>query len=317
MAEKKALVFTIQIETTSKNLIMEEELEGNYHVGQYVQAYIETEWTPSVVTSVQSSDPAQYGIVSIKKNKTFFLTAESLRCPPERLLVLADDSMDDSHSGEGLELAEQVNFSLVSSDDETLFITPSNIVERSPSHSSQEDSLVDFALDTEKFLTLSSPTRVDGAVNGCQVEGSPLPVSQKHFPVNVDNDGLSGAEECDKGPDIEVDVDLFHELLDTEFEDDGQDVNPPSPCPDLQNKASVRFAEVEEGELEDLQRAAKSERTHKQTGWGVRILQGIYSNLFIPYSNCFIPFFSVIVCDYLINKVGSRRHGHSVSSALA
>lgn len=223
---------------------MEEKIESKYHIGQYVEAYIEAEWLASVVTSIQSTDPVQYGIISIRKNKSFFLTADSLRCQAERVLVLADDSLEDSYCEEGLEMSEQVNFSLVSSDDETLFITPAYVVERSPSHSSLEDSYFDFAKETEE-MTLASPTRVDNAVNGWQPEESPS--ADSHIPVAVSGENVGfeegiSVEDSHNDPDIEVDVELFHQLLDTEFEEaEGAvgGVNPVSPVPAPRKPTSV------------------------------------------------------------------------------
>lgn len=62
--------------------------------------------------------------------------------------------------------------------------------------------------------------------------------------------------------------------MDDEFlmegQDAGIDISPDFVAPEIPKKQSVRFAKVNDQDIEKLQ----SERTHKQTTWAVKILTG-------------------------------------------
>lgn len=76
--------------------------------------------------------------------------------------------------------------------------------------------------------------------------------------------------------DLELDEALA--LVDEEFlctpQDKENDQHVELNIPEVSKKSNVRFAEVDEQEIVNLQKAAKSARTHQQTQWAVKILKG-------------------------------------------
>lgn len=257
-------------------MIMEEDNYEIYHVGQHAECFVDTEWTPCLITSVLRSDPPQYGLTTIMMGKSYFLGADSVRPRIERRL-LAEDSFQESNPVdeivhfEGTDFDEQINFSLLSSDDESIFITQSNPVHESPEQSVLEDSLIDFARDAELGLTLSSPSRDDmlGSVNGCQLPESPVNLQPEVGSVNGDPIPCNDNHSISDSSSDEIDDNLVY----SDFDKDMQEfVDSVSAVP--QKKTSVRFADVVDAEIESLKKASKSERTHKQTQWGVNILIG-------------------------------------------
>lgn len=84
---------------------MELGIEGNYHIGQHVEGFIECEWKPCLITSIKASSPVEYGVVTIRKGKSFYLFAESLRANQEKL-VMVEDSLDEDR----MFLDEEINF---------------------------------------------------------------------------------------------------------------------------------------------------------------------------------------------------------------
>lgn len=131
---------------------MEEEKTERYTVGQPTQAFVEAEWRNGLVISVKSSDVVEYGVTIINSGNRFYLTPESVRAWRE-VLLLAQDSFEDSGVSDkvlfqGLDFVEEINFSLLPSDDESLFITQSNPVDdmpKSADNSIVHDSLIGFA----------------------------------------------------------------------------------------------------------------------------------------------------------------------------
>lgn len=265
---------------------MDLENEGNYHVGQHVEGFIECEWKRCLITSIKASIPIEYGVTTLKKGRSFYLYSESLRVHQEKL-VMVDDSLDKA----GMVLDKEINFSLVSSDDETLFITQSNPMNNSLNVSGQEDdvnpmedSLLDFAMEADA-LTLDSPGETAGSeVNRLSMGDSPPQRNSPNTSV-IDPNAINTEDE----PAIqEYHVDIVEDNL-PEISDK---VNP---GPDAASGQVVtepcdRFPDVSESDMEMLQRASKSERTHKQTLWGVKVLTGTI----IFSKKCHISLFSVI-----------------------
>lgn len=62
--------------------------------------------------------------------------------------------------------------------------------------------------------------------------------------------------------------------FDSSMHEEPGHVDTQSADPVTSKNPSVHFAEVSDADLDVLKRAAKSDRTHKPTMWGVRILQG-------------------------------------------
>lgn len=252
---------------------METENNQRFYVGQHVKAFVETEWTPYLITSVQGNEPWQYGTTTILKGKNFNLTPQSVR-PRSEHVLLANDSFEEQ------DIVQEVNFSLLGSDDDSFILTQT--VSSSQANEIQgelDDSLLGLAMGGEEALTLTSPHRAEvPSVNGCQLDGSPptyraddflspdIIVSQKHLThTRQDTDDV----ESPASPlfdSIEEDISPCHD------EELFKDTEPAQPTPKA--KKSLQFAQVSEHEIQDLQMASKADRTHKQTDWGVKILKG-------------------------------------------
>lgn len=161
----------------------------------------------------------------------------------------------------------------MSSDDETLFITQANPVNTSLNVSGQEsdfnpmeDSLIDFALATDALLTLDSPGETAGTdVNRLYGADSPPLRNSASTPIISLNDVNTEDE-----PAIEENpVDNVNGNVPEMAEN-----VPPVPVGESLQDVAERFPDVSDADLEKLQHASKSERTHKQTLWGVKILTG-------------------------------------------
>lgn len=98
---------------------MQSQICERFYVGRHVEGFVEAEWGGRVfclIASVEGNVPWEYGITTIRKGKNFYLTPQSVRSQPARIL-LANHTLGDT------EIVQEVNFSLLSSDDESLFIT--------------------------------------------------------------------------------------------------------------------------------------------------------------------------------------------------
>lgn len=142
---------------------MEQENKKNYTVGQPVEAFVDAQWRNGLVTSFKMSDTAEYGVTLINTGQNFYLTPESVRCRRE-VLLLASDSFEEDHGCpekvlfQGVNFEEEINFSILPSDDDSLFITPANPLDDSDNkenNSLVHDSFIDFP---EAMLTLSTPS---------------------------------------------------------------------------------------------------------------------------------------------------------------
>lgn len=134
-----------------------------------MDAFIDCEWQPCLVTSVKASQPPSYGLVTIEKGTNFYLSPDSIRHRTERRL-LVDDSFGED------EPVKEFNVSVVSSEGDSIFITQSNMVADGSLLQDKDDSLIDFAKDTEDFLSLtdtSTSQHSPHAVNRCQLIQSP------------------------------------------------------------------------------------------------------------------------------------------------
>lgn len=70
-------------------------------------------------------------------------------------------------------------------------------------------------------------------------------------------------------PDMEDDLELEAAMLLVEENPEEMLSNPPLPA-----KNNLRFADLEDADIDKLQKASKSDRTHKSTRWGLNIIQG-------------------------------------------
>lgn len=255
---------------------MEKERGEKYYVGQPVDRFIDCSWKACLVTSVKASQPPSYGIITIEKGRNFYLSSNSIRHWTERRLLVEDSFQE--YQG-----ANELNVSVLSTDDNSLFITPSNVADEARDEDSlveeQNDSLLDFAKKTEDFLRLtgtSTPRAFPAAVNGCQLMQRPSTEdygtgsflgSSEH--TDIAENRVPNDLELDQALSL-VDDDFLNEPL-----EEGIDNPPAFVAPHIPEKQSVRFAQVDEKEVENLQKASKSERTHKQTQWAIKILTGI------------------------------------------
>lgn len=250
---------------------METENKEKYHVGQHIDAFIDCGWEACLVTSVKASQPPSYGIVTIEKGKNFYLSPDSLRHRTDRYMLVQESFQE--HPAE----VQQHNLSVFSSDDESLFITPSNVAEDSL-NLDKEDSLLDFAKETEEFLTLTAsptPRTSSPSVNRCQplqrpsteqcVTGSSV---HSNFVSDIDENCVPDDYELDEALAL-VDEEFLTTPQDQQLEDNGDSHNH-----EVSKKSNVRFAEVDDQAIQNLQKAAKSDRTHKQTTWAIKILTG-------------------------------------------
>lgn len=250
---------------------MEKENREKYYVGQHVDAFIDCGWKPCLVTSVKASQPPTYGLVTIDKGANFYLSPDSIRHRTERRL-LVEDSFEDA------EPLKEFNVSVVSSDGDSIFITQSNMVADDSLLQDKDDSLIDFAKETEEFLTLtgtSTPRQSPSAVNRCQLVQSP--------PTNPCGGGslLGEIEHADihdnrvpEDQELDEALAMVDDELLTAGQDSGSDISPDFVVPEIPKKRSIRFAQVDDQDIAKLQKASKSERTHKQTKWAVKILTG-------------------------------------------
>lgn len=164
------------------------------------------------------------------------------------------------------EFQEKINSSLLDSDDDqSLFITPSNPIATSPTVSDDsfhlDDSLLDFTVDAANLQLSSPPRDADQLAN----KSSPVGI------VLVSETLLYEREERFYIPDG-AHAHIEETVLKTPPKVPESDVN--KPPLDKAEKKSVRFPVIDVAELEKIQLASKSERTHKQTIWGVNVFKG-------------------------------------------
>lgn len=242
-----------------------------YRVGERVEGVIEQEWLACIVSCVYHSNPVRYGVISILEGKNAELTTDEIRRPDTLLEVAIDSDREDLPECAVVnfvdgQFQEKINFSLIDSDDDqSIFITQSNPIPASPTGSDQscnlEDSLLDFADEASK-IQLSSPPR------------EPDNLSIKQSPV---------------GNPIVYET-VLHEKDDRFYIPDGVHavieetvlVSPPKGKESVVNKPplaeaekkSVRFPVIDVAQLDQIQLASKSKRTHKQMVWGVNVLKG-------------------------------------------
>lgn len=81
-------------------------------------------------------------------------------------------------------------------------------------------------------------------------------------------------------PEIEDDLDLEGAML---LIDDTQEE--PLTNPPVLPAKTVRFPDIGDDDIEKLQRASKSDRTHKATRWGLNIIQGLSNLCFIFFNS--------------------------------